>query len=76
MLNVIFLIHCIVTITVYIWKCILNNTKSKIKAVPTAFSFGGTIFGGSMSNSASTRKCCLLGFNFFRFLSPLGWNVI
>ena len=41
-----------------------NNKKSKITAVPTAFSLGGTIFGGSMTNSASTRKCCLQSCNF------------
>ena len=35
------------------------KSKSKITAVTTAFSLGGTIFGGSMTNSASTRKCCL-----------------
>ena len=38
--------------------------KSKITAVPTAFSLGGTIFGGSMTNSASTIKCCLQSCNY------------
>ena len=32
--------------------------KSKIAAVPTACSFGGTIFGGWWIDSASKRKCC------------------
>ena len=46
-----------------------KSKKSKITAVPTAFSLGGTIFGGSMTNSASTRKCCLQSCN-FRFFPP------
>ena len=50
------------------------HKKSKITAVPTAFSLGGTIFGGSMKNSASTRKCCLQSCN-FRFF-PLGGNCL
>ena len=37
-------------------KC---NKKSKIAAVPTTCSFGGTIFGGWWIDSAAKRKCCL-----------------
>ena len=46
-----------------------RRRKSKITAVPTAGSFGGTIFGGSIANSAFTRKCCLHSCNFRFFIS-------
>ena len=45
---------------------IVISKKSKIVAVPTASSFGGTIFGGWWIDSASKRKCfrhsCNFGF--------------
>ena len=46
-------------------KC---NKKSKIAAVPTACSFGGTIFCGWWIDSASKEKCCMhsCNFEFFR----------
>ena len=53
-----------------LWLTQILRKKSKITAVPTAFSLGGNIFGGSMTNSASTRKSCLQSCN-FRFF-PLG----
>ena len=45
-----------------------HNKKSKIAAVPTTCSFGGTISGGWWIDSASKRKCCLHSCNFGFFV--------
>ena len=45
-----------------------EKKKSKIAPVPTACSFGGTIFGGWWIDSASKGKCCLHSCNFGFFV--------
>ena len=40
-------------------KKIIKLKESKIAAVPTACSFGGTIIGGWLIDCASKGKCCL-----------------
>ena len=57
-------------LTVLAGEATRRKKKAKIAALPTARSFGGTIFGGWWIDSDSKKKICLhsCNFGFFRLV--------